>query len=82
MYLLLPHHVQQAVLSDDDIAELVIEQARLRARISDVDLLTDKDRKALAAFFSFGEPIRSVVGLANFGRLKSQQGREQTEKES
>jgi hypothetical protein len=52
MYLLLPHHVQQAVLSDDDIAELVIEQARLRARISDVDLLTDKDRKALAELLS------------------------------
>ena len=43
MDLLLPHHI----LLDADIAELVIEQARLRARISDVDLLTEEDRKAL-----------------------------------
>jgi hypothetical protein len=52
MYLLLPHHVQQAVLSDDDIADLKREHARLKARISDVDLLTDEDRKALDELLS------------------------------
>ena len=52
MYLLLPHHVQQAVLSDYDIADLKREHARLKARISDVDLLNDEDRKALDELLS------------------------------
>jgi hypothetical protein len=47
MDLLLQHHLAQHILLDADIAELVIEQANLRVRISDVDLLTEEDRKAL-----------------------------------
>jgi hypothetical protein len=52
MYPLLPHHVAQHILSDDDIAELALEQSRLKARISDVDRLSDEDRNALDAFMS------------------------------
>jgi len=50
MYLLLPHHVAQHILSDDDIVDMVFEQKRIKARISDVDLLSDEDRTALGEF--------------------------------
>lgn len=51
MYLLLPHHVAQQTLSADDFPELVQEQARLKARISDVESLSDDDRRSLDEFF-------------------------------
>ncbi len=51
MYLLLPHHVAQQTLSADDFAELAQEQARLKARVSDVESLSDADRRALDEFF-------------------------------
>lgn len=51
MYLLLPHHVAQHILTADDFAELAQEQARLKARISDVEPLSDEDHRKLNDFF-------------------------------
>jgi len=52
MYPLLPHHVAQHILSEADITELTLEQARLMARVSDAEPLTDEDRKALNEFLT------------------------------
>lgn len=51
MYPLLPHHVVQHILPSDEFKELAQEQARLRVNLSDVEPLSDDDRRALDEFF-------------------------------
>jgi hypothetical protein len=49
MYLLLQHHLE---LSEQDRQELMLEYSRLKARISDVQELSDEDRNELTNFLN------------------------------
>ena len=65
MYPLLPHHVAQHILSEYDIGEMALEHARLKARVSDVDPLTDEDRKALDELLSLVEIHTELLLISN-----------------